>query len=295
MTSGNLGNLGNLGNAGSAGNAGLSTRDVPTTASHDPFFRTATAPAFTHDLLAGLAAGRYAAVRVPGFMAPERCAEVLGALEERAFDSYGKARVQPPVMRFGVGVSDHMADGGLADSYWQALTGHNEAWQGLGLSFDPFLLCREGLGAHWPGGVTVGRRGGRELGAGVAREPNQGFRVHFDDSLREYADDLLDVPLIGQFAFNLYLSVPPAGGETVLWRHRWQPEDESYRLPASYGYDEAVVRGAESLEIAPRVGEALLIDPRYFHAVRPSSRGARRIALGFAVGLAASGQLLTWA
>ncbi|MFF0752563.1 proline hydroxylase [Streptomyces sp. NPDC004267] len=285
---------GNLGNSTSATSPAHTAPDLPAPVSHDPFFRTATAPAFTRALLAGLAAGRYAAVRVPGFMAPERCAEVLGALEERAFDSYGEARVQPPVMRFGVGVSDHMADGGLADSYWPALAGHHEAWQGLGLSFDPFLFCREGLGAHWPGGAAVGRRGGRELGAGVAREPNQGFRVHFDDSLREYADDLLDVPLIGQFAFNLYLSVPPAGGETVLWRHRWQPEDESHRLPASYGYDEAVVRGAESLEIAPRVGEALLIDPRYFHAVRPS-RGARRIALGFAVGIGASGQLLTWA
>ncbi|GLX53962.1 hypothetical protein Shyhy01_69110 [Streptomyces hygroscopicus subsp. hygroscopicus] len=54
------------------------------------------------------------------------------------------------------------------------------------------------------------------------------------------------------------------------------------------------MRGAESLEITPRVGEALLIDPRYFHAVRRSG-GARRVALGFAVGLASSGQLVTWA
>ncbi|MEW2622444.1 proline hydroxylase [Streptomyces sp. NPDC048106] len=267
---------------------------MPQVAPHDPFFRVASVPAFTHPLLAGLAAGRYAAVRVPGLLSPERCEEILTALEHRTFDSYGKARVQPPVMRFGVGISDHMAQGGVADGYWAALEGHRRAWRDLGLSFDPFAACRQALGAHWPGGVAVGRRGGRELGDGVAREPNQGFLVHFDDASREYTEDLLDVPLIGQFAFNLYLSVPPSGGETVLWRHRWQPEDEAYRLPASYGYDEAVVRGAESLEITPRVGEALLIDPRFFHAVRPS-RGARRVALGFAVGLASSGQLVTWA
>ncbi|UQW99581.1 proline hydroxylase [Streptomyces sp. RerS4] len=253
-----------------------------------------TAPAFTHEVLADLAAGRCAAVRVPGFLSRERCREVLGALREREFDSYGKARVDPPVMRFGVGVSDHMAAGEVADGYWKALEGHREAWEGLGLSFDPFRFSREALAAHWPPGVAVGRRGGRELGDGVAREPNQGFQVHFDDALREYTGDLLDVPLVGQFAFNLYLSVPPSGGETVLWRHRWQPEDEAYRLPASYGYDEAVVRGAESFELTPRVGEALLIDPRYFHAVRPS-HGGRRIALGFAVGLGTSGQFLTWA
>ncbi|MFF4756155.1 2OG-Fe(II) oxygenase [Streptomyces sp. NPDC002514] len=274
--------------------SGNSVQGLAATPSHDPFFRVATASAFTHDLLAGLAAGRHAAIRVPGFLPRERCEEVLTALEERAFDSYGSARVQPQVMRFGVGVSDHMADGGVADAYWKALEGHRAAWKGLGLSFDPFLVCREGLGADWPGGVEVGRRGGRELGDGVAREPNQGFLVHFDDALREYAGDLLDTPLIGQFAFNLYLAVPPSGGETVLWRHRWRPEDEAHRRPASYGYDETVVRGAESLEISPRFGEALLIDPRWFHAVRPS-RGGRRIALGFAVGLTSSGRLLTWA
>ncbi|MCX5195468.1 proline hydroxylase [Streptomyces sp. NBC_00249] len=272
-----------------------STHGALPQAPHDPYFRAATAPAFTHDLLAGLAAGRYAAVRVPGFLPRAWCEEVLGALKERAFDSYGTTRIHPPVMRFGVGVSDHMADGGVADSYWKALEGHHEAWQSLGLSFDPFRTCREGLATHWPQGVEVGRRGGREMGDGVAREPNQGFRVHFDDALREYEEDLLDTPLIGQFAFNLYLSVPPSGGETVLWRHRWQPGDEAYRLPnASYGYDESVVRGAESIELAPEVGEALLIDPRNFHAVRPS-HGDRRIALGFAVGIGTSGQLLTWA
>ncbi|MEU8434953.1 proline hydroxylase [Streptomyces sp. NPDC029216] len=262
--------------------------------SHDPFFRAVTAPAFTHELLAGLAAGRCAAVRVPGFLSAERCAEVLGALEARPFDAYQQARIDPPVMRFGVGVSDHMADGGVSDGYWKALEGHHEAWQGLGLSFDPFRTSREALAAAWPGGVAVGRRGGLEMGDGVAREPNQGFQVHFDDALREYAGDLLDVPLMGQFAFNLYLSVPPEGGETVIWRHRWQPEDEAHRLSAYYGYDEAVVRGAESIELAPQVGEALLLDPRFFHAVRPS-RGARRIALGFAVGIGTNGQLLTWA
>ncbi|RSS50710.1 proline hydroxylase [Streptomyces sp. WAC07061] len=274
--------------------SGRTTQNALPAPPHDPFFRAVTAPAFTHELLAGLAAGRYAAVRVPSFLPRERCDEVLGALRQQVFDSYGKARVDPPVMRFGVGVSDHMADGGVADTYWKALQGHHESWQGLGLSFDPFRTCREALAVAWPGGVSVGRRGGVEMGDGVAREPNQGFQVHFDDALREYEGDLLDEPLIGQFAFNLYLSVPPEGGETVLWRHRWQPEDEAHRLSARYGFDESVVAGAESIELAPEVGEALLIDPRFFHAVRPS-HGDRRIALGFAVGIGTSGRLLTWA
>ncbi|GAA2717232.1 MULTISPECIES: proline hydroxylase [Streptomyces] len=219
--------------------------------------------------------------------------ETIGALETRAFEAYGRKRVDPPVMRFGVGVSDHCRNGLVTDDYWTALERHRKDWAALGLSFDPFETCRAALGADWPGGIRVGTRGGRSMGAGVAREPNQGFQVHFDDALREFSGDLLDATLVSQFAFNAYLSVPSAGGETVIWRHLWHPEDEAFRIPGSYGYDEAVVGDAEFVELAPEVGEAVLINPRCFHAVRPS-RGARRIALGFAVGLSLTGELLTW-
>lgn len=202
-------------------------------------------------------------------------------------------RVDPPVMRFGVGVSDHRPDGKLLDSYWVALDASRAAWTALRLPFDPFELCRDALGAHWPGTVEVGRHGGRELGPGVAREPNQGFVVHFDDALREFRESLLDVNLVAQFAFNLYLSVPETGGETVVWRHRWEPPDEAFRLPYSYGYSDKVVGAAESFELKPAIGQALLFNPRNFHAVRPSN-DSRRIALGFSIGLSDTGELLTW-
>jgi len=221
------------------------------------------------------------------------CEETLRALTRVEFNSYDEERVYPQVMRFGVGVSDHRKDGEVADTYWAAIDAGRDAWYGLGLPFDPFKVCRDQLGADWPSQVAVGRRGGQEMGAGVAREPNYGFVVHFDDSQREFSSSLLDANLVTQFAFNLYLSVPEIGGEIVVWRHRWHPADESFRLPYSYGYAEAVVGDAESFELKPLVGDALLFDPRNFHAVRPS-RGSRRIALGFSVGLTDAGHLLTW-
>ena len=262
-------------------------------ASHDPFFIAVTSPAFQRDQIADLAAGRCAAIQVPDFIPRSICEETLRALTNVQFDSYGAKRVYPPVMRFGVGVSDHRQNGRVADSYWDALEVGREAWCGLGLPFDPYKMCRDGLGADWPNAVVVGSSGDREMGPGVAREPNQGFVVHFDDALREFSGNLLDANLVAQFAFNLYLSVPPRGGETVVWRHRWHPADDASRLPQSYGYADAVVGEAESFELKPTVGGALLFDPRNFHAVRPS-HDSRRIALGFAVGLSDTGVLLTW-
>ncbi|WP_222840725.1 2OG-Fe(II) oxygenase [Actinosynnema mirum] len=262
---------------------------------HDPHFTAVTSAEFDRAGIAELAAGRRAATRVPGFASPAMCAEVLEALTEAEFESYGAERVSPRVMRFGVGVSDHRdGGGGVSGGYWEALEGGVRGWQGLSLPFDPFRFCRDGIGKHWPGEVVVGRRGGRELGAGVAREPGGGFVVHYDDASREFSGNLLDVALVAQFAFNLYLSVPESGGETVVWRHRWQPGDEEFRPAGSYGYREEVVGSAESFTLRPRAGEALLFDPRNYHAVRPSS-GGRRIALGFSVGLTDEGDLHVWA
>ncbi|HEX6345217.1 2OG-Fe(II) oxygenase, partial [Umezawaea sp.] len=224
---------------------------------------------------------------------PLECREVLDALTAAQFDSYGQDRVYPQVMRFGVGVSDHRKDGRIADSYWSALETHRRAWLSLKLSFDPFTRCRERLAAHWPHQVAVGTHKGREMGAGVAREPNNGFQVHFDDARLEFTEDLLDAPQTTQFAFNLYLSVPEQGGETVIWQHRHDPRDEAHRLPGSYGYQETVVADSRTIEIKPTVGEALLFDPRHFHAVRPSEK-SRRIALGFSIAVTTDGSMFTW-
>lgn len=260
----------------------------------DRFFQALTATEFRREQMADLAAGRCAAIQVPGLFAVEMCEEILTALSKIEFEAYDAARVQPIVFRCGVGISDHRVDGRLDDSYWPALRSAEGMWEALDLPYDFFARCREALQAGWPNEVVVGRRGGRALGAGVVREPNGGFQVHFDDVLREFDGDLLDSPLIAQFAFNLYLEVPDAGGETVVWRHRWHPADEAFRLPHSYGYDRAVVGDAESFKLQPSVGDALLFDPRNYHAVAPS-RGGRRLALGFAVGLDDRGRLLTWA
>jgi hypothetical protein len=260
---------------------------------HDDFFRAVTSPKFQRENIADLAVGRCTAIVVPDCMPASLCEATLRALASAPFTTYGAERVYPPVMRFGVGISDYRRDGLVDDSYWEALEEGRRAWARLALPFDPFLVCREALGADWPGEVAVGKRGGRELGPGVAREPNQGFIVHFDDALREFEGNLMDADLVAQFAFNLYLSVPKGGGETVVWRHRWDPSDEAFRRPQSYGYTDHVVGKAESFVLKPEVGQALLFNSRYFHAVRPSADG-RRIALGFSVGLSTAGELLTW-
>lgn len=269
--------------------------DMLTTSAYvrDPFFHVVSAPRFTRHHIADLASGRCAAVRVPDLFPRSVCERMVEALLAADFDQYGADRVQPAVMRFGVGVSDYRADGAVADAYWPALERSRAAWDGLDLPMDPWDMARQSVGADWPGKVAVGRHDGREMGAGVAREAPQGFLVHYDDAAREFSEQLLDAPLVAQLAFNLYIAVPESGGETVIWRHRWHPRDEAFRPQGSYGFTEESVRGLESVDISPGVGDGLLFDSRNYHAVKPS-HGGRRIALGFSLGLAVTGELLAW-
>ncbi|GAA2304999.1 hypothetical protein GCM10009853_072570 [Glycomyces scopariae] len=263
------------------------------TVSHDPLFEIVTSSTVERNTLADLAAEKIAAIRIPAFLSSQEQQDLLERLLEAEFESYGAERVYPQVMRFGIAVSDYNEHGTLSDRYWEALDSKGDITTRLRLPYDPFQLCRDRIGARIPFPVEIGTQRGRKFAPGVFREPNNGFQVHFDDARREFSSDLVDEHLIAQFAFNLYLSVPAVGGETVIWRHHWAPEDEVHRLPNSYGYAESVVALAECLEVRPNAGDVLLLNPRFFHAVRPS-QGARRISLGFSVGLTDGGRLLTW-
>ncbi|MFJ9417354.1 hypothetical protein ACIRPT_24690 [Streptomyces sp. NPDC101227] len=87
------------------------------------------------------------------------------------------------------------------------------------------------------------------------------------------------------------MSVPHEGGETRVWRRRWQPVDEAHQH--AYGYRPAVVEGQQELRLAPRLGEGLLFNPGNFHAVEPNPDGCR-IAFAFFVGLTSTGHLVYW-
>jgi len=244
--------------------------------------------------LDALAAGQIAAVRVPDLLGARALGTGLAALDSVRFATYDPARVFPPVARLGVSVNDHRRDRRILDSYWPAVREAQREWEALGCEPDMFRACRDVIGAAWPAGIEVGSRGGRRYSQGIVREIDDGLQVHFDDATLEHAEDLFDRPLIGQLAFNLYLRVPDAGGELMIWRNRrLQPADEAYRIPG-YGYDERTVAGLEPLVLTPRADEAILFDPRNFHTVRPAGAGGRRVALAFSIGIAEGGRLLVW-
>ncbi|MEV4925080.1 hypothetical protein [Streptomyces roseoverticillatus] len=85
--------------------------------------------------------------------------------------------------------------------------------------------------------------------------------------------------------------MPPSGGATTVWRHRWQPADDQHRT--AYGYQPETVQHSQHITTTLQLGDALLFNPASYHAVESSPDG-RRIAFAFFLALTTTGQLITW-
>lgn len=259
----------------------------------DPLFTAVEAPAFTDRHLAALAAGTVAAVRVPQFLDAAACEAALAAVDRLPTGDYDPARVPTRIVRFGPALNDfRRPDGSLdGDRYWLAAEAARLSWQRAGLRPDPIAVSLARLGSAWGAAVSPATIGGRPVFGGTLREINAGALVHYDDVNREYQNGVFDQSVVAQLAFNVWVAVPAQGGETSVWRHRWEPADEERR--EAYGYRACAVDHVQRVTLAPELGDGLLFNPANFHAVG-ANPGHRRIAFAFFLGLTTTGQLIAW-
>ncbi|MGA5171102.1 MULTISPECIES: hypothetical protein [Streptomyces] len=266
---------------------------MPRTMALDPLFTAVNCEVFTDRHLTNLAAGTLAAVRVPDFLDTSTCRTALAALGRLPTADYDPARVPTPIVRFGPALNDYRDEGGRLDAerYWHDAEAARAAWQRAGMRPDPIAVSMARLGSAWGAAVAPATIGGRAVFGGTLREINAGALIHYDDINREFPAGLFDQGIVAQLAFNVWVTVPTAGGATTVWRHRWEPADEQHRQ--AYGYQPETVQHCQHVSIAPEPGDGLLFNPANFHAVEPNPTG-RRIAFAFFLGLTPTGQLIAW-
>ncbi|WP_149262019.1 hypothetical protein [Actinomadura sp. K4S16] len=262
----------------------------------DPLFvaRSITAAALSRGHIAELVSGTVVALQIKDFVPADLCRAAMARIADPGFpmDRYDRARVDPPIARFGPVLNEYKEGGGLRSDYWDDIALARHVWRTWMHDADPLGFSISRLSAAWQGRLRPARISGRELFAGAIREINNGALIHFDDVRREYGHDLFDegAPVV-QLAFNVWMSVPPEGGRTHIYRHQWDPADSASR--SGYGYHRNVIDGEQEIVLSVELGDALLFDPRYFHSVDPSPQG-RRIAVTFFLGLNSRGELIMW-
>lgn len=143
----------------------------------------------------------------------------------------------------------------------------------------PLDLLRLSLEEIWPQGAHVEQVDGKKMLPGIARmfesNASEGLPPHQDILSRDLPHMDHAQRLLGQVAANIYIKMPPEGGELELWDYR--PSDEEFELIRSGRYDfiDRAKLPEPDVLIRPQAGELVLMRSDYVHAVRPSSKGSR--------------------
>lgn len=256
----------------------------------DPSFAAVEAQSFTRELLAGLASGTLAAVRIPSFIDPAGCEATVKALDGLVPSGDGPAALA----RFGPALMDYrLADNVLDTSrYLDDAEACASQWDQVKPDPDPVAVALAAFAAAWGAPVAPATVQGRPVAGMTMREINGGALAHDDDVTRELAPGTFDQKVTAQLAFNIFVSAPEEGGAVQLWKRRWQQGDEEY--VHSYGYRPEAVEGCQHATFVPRPGEAVLFNAGHFHGIEKVGAG-RRITVSFFVGITDAGQLVSWA
>ena len=137
----------------------------------------------------------------------------------------------------------------------------------------------------WPEGARLLSVDGSKCFVGVCRylTPGVDLEPHIDN-LEWTLPAGTGWALQYQLSANIYLQVPPHGGELELWRVAPDAREyEALKGDRHYGIGRERV-GAPDLVIKPEVGDLIFLNPRFIHAVRPV-RGADRVTLSAFVGI----------
>lgn len=136
--------------------------------------------------------------------------------------------------------------------------------------------------------------------AGLVRMVQGGSEIypHQDDLTADLPGhpfvEQIQAPGGGQLAGNVYLQVPPSGGDLVIWDlHLSEAEMEARKIEQSdYGVDPKTLP-SPTVVIRPNAGDMILFDSTRMHAVTKPSEGLR-VSFSFFVGAAADGTIHYW-
>lgn len=134
--------------------------------------------------------------------------------------------------------------------------------------------------------LETATQNGRSYAPMIVRLHSHGVNnpLHNDHIMRDAAGtDLILAQLDCQFSCIVCVQECDEGGELVLYRKPWEPEDEKFKTPGNLGYDHGVVAGVEAFQYKPATGDVYLINPTNYHEIY-EVRGTERRTLSFFFG-----------
>lgn len=238
----------------------------------------------TADAVLQLATGKASAIRIANFLPAKSCKAITKLV--LASELHGAYDNAPRIHRVGGAFFEAGDSTAAALAYLDKAPGWIETMRRECAPHPlPMDVLRLHLDEIWPGSAQLTRMSGRQMFAGLIRrfQPGAGAEPHQDhlewDARTAGIDD--HPYFDAQLAANIYMKVPPRGGELVIWPvGLTRTQYEAARIPGSYGVRKELLEGTP-LVLPPRAGELIMFSSRNTHEVKPSSGGDRVASSNF--------------
>jgi hypothetical protein len=235
----------------------------------------------TESLLDGLWTGAIPYAVFPGFLDESECSGVVEALKTAPVTTFrsGDALVSTLGVYLPDAVTDPEAYFARAAELEPAIASVLEIGRG-----DVRDRIRFMFESHVNRPVVAATSPeGQEYGQGC-------FRVHGTGAGSSVHRDVVAVDAVGwnvaemdsQFSCVLMLQPSEAGGELVVYRQRWQPEDDAeFKNKGAKGWDPRVVEGAQVVTYAAAAGDVYVFNPTQYHKIPLTSGESDRVSMQF--------------
>jgi hypothetical protein len=242
------------------------------------------------------------AIRVPDYISTELCDRLSSYFLNNDIEEYHhEVRDNKGVqyLKYGVGrvgIAFNTTYNKAPDSeeisryYNEALPNMRKLRNSIAPFLSPIDKLRLEMDELWPYNANVAAFEGKKMFTGIGRImfPETSYlaetQPHFDS-----VPDKLST-LIGQFSANIYLTIPPTGGELELWDIPPLPISEIDSADLDKNWRSTL---PPSLLIKPKKAEMILINTRRAHAVRKFDEG-KRITIQCFIGLKSDNSLVFW-
>ena len=236
-------------------------------------------PALTTEILTAMHAREVAAVVVPGFYSPERCAAAVQGVDSGRAIEWWLGHIQTDMNYIGTPYSVALQKPATLKRYHREAIANTRKVRAMFTPFEsPVDKLMTELDETWPGGARVRRGPEGRYFVGLIRLMREAGR---DDGLM-HVDDIRLTPSERLWSANVYLQVPPKGGELALWNLKPGPKTNLfYRFMLRYAFEDGVqeiadrVLGKPAHVIKVKTGDLVLLDSARPHAVRGFSTGVR--------------------